>query len=346
MSSVNSVLQPLAVSQPRLTLGQTVLAIGVVNGLDQSIYDVPYIIGSLRSAATYFGSGSRFTRGLAELMRQGATDIIAVAISDESDLVNLLDYLVDQPFDIVVPIGLNASVPSRVSLFANFAHTREQLGRPVVVVMSADGTQPNPGLSCPLIPAQPVAINTARYFVFAVDQLIFNPNLPAQYIADAAPSVAGLISRFPAQISVTNQTLRKVKLASELDATTRQSLSKNGFFCLRNSVRKGVTPQAAVTAASSGSYLNSLTILRCTQYVTAYLQQQTQGWVGEPAPSQVQKLVSDILTSLQDQGVILAYSANTQVAQVQGTITITLSILPPYETQMVTVYTRVNLQSQ
>jgi hypothetical protein len=61
--------------------------------------------------------------------------------------------------------------------------------------------------------------------------------------------------------------------------------------------------------------------------------------------SGISQAVTTILDELKRAGAILAYDVNVQIAQVAGAVTITLAILPLYETQMVTVYTRINLQA-
>jgi len=56
---------------------------------------------------------------------------------------------------------------------------------------------------------------------------------------------------------------------------------------------------------------------------------------------QVQGIVSRLLAGLQRSGVILAYDSTITIAQVAGAITMSLNLLPPYETTMQTVSTSV-----
>jgi hypothetical protein len=362
MSFVNSILQPISISQPPLTLGQTVLTIGIDPTLPSSTYINPYLVNSIQSAATYFGGGSAYTRALGEVVAQGAASILSVVVGQESDLPNLFNYLIDQPFDVVLPVGLTANM-SRLSLFGNFAYSREQKGQPVMVVMQVDTT---PGwaslLSSPvgtlapsiLIP-QSGPMSTSRYFVYTPDSVYINPNIPSQYVAPAANSIAGLMVRNAPQISATNETLRGVKFLSSSTCPTASAgaFTDVGYTVLRNSVRNGVVPYKGVTGTStspsSSIYspnLHNLATLRALQYVAKYVRSKTIAQVGEPSNGRISGLVTQALTDLKTAGVILAFDANVQINQLKGSVTAAISVLPPYETQMVTVYTRINLQAR
>lgn len=337
--------------------GQTVLAIGIVPGLPSSSYYTPFAIESVASAANLFGAvgaGTDFVRSIAEVARQGAPGITAICVAGENELPSLFDYLTDVPFDVVLPARLVANT-SRLNLFSSFAYGREQQGQPIVVVMSALSDTINHltttstgallGLS-----SQDATVALARYFVFTLDQLYVNPNLPSQYQADAAPSVVGLMVRNLPSVSITNQTLRGVLPVSLYAATDAKLLANAGYTVLSRSVRHGLVPYLGVTGTSTASSdrnyspnFHRLQTLRTQQYVVQLLWAAVNKLIGEPAGSSVRGTVSKLMDGLVSQGIILAYDSNVAIAQAAGSITIALDVLPVSETTMLTVSTRVNI---
>jgi hypothetical protein len=329
--------------------------LGVVPGLDLSIYNTPYIITDLVSAANLYGYG-RFTRAIGELFRQSAPCIIAVAIYQESDLSAVFDYLKDIPYDILVPAGMIAT-PSNLALFGQFSYLRSQIGFPTITVMPAD---PSPGVAA--LTASPDGYNAGfntlenaldvlgRNFVLTLDQVLINPNIPSQYQADAAPSVAGLMAKLTPAVSITNETLAGLNLLNPYDTSDAQALSNAGYTVLKYHIRNGVSPFYGVTATSNNpsspiysSDFHTLSTMRIANAVSRALRDLTVSFIGDPAPSNLTPLVVGVLDTLKSAGTILAYTYDITVQAVQSAVYITVSVLPPFETDFIQVSAQINL---
>jgi hypothetical protein len=348
-------LAPIPVGLPDFNAATTVLAIGVVPGLDASVYGIPYVIENTISAANAFGLG-RFTRAIGELFRQQTPTIIAIALADEDDIPSIFNYMIDQVFSIIVPVGLTITT-NRAKLFGQFAYQREQRGRPVVIVMSAD---PSPGVDA--LVASPVAatagsiiaspnnILLSRYFVVTLDQVIVNPDIPSEYQADAAPAIAGLIAKTPVKTPITYQSLLGLELANPYSNTDLVRLSTAGYTVCTNSIRHGAVPFLGVTATSadpnnanySAGY-HKLSTFRVASYVANSLQDATFSLIGENSAGLINDVIKKDLDALKSGGIILDYDYDVQVYQTASLINIDVSILPPYETTMISVTSQVRL---
>ena len=337
--------------------GRTALALGIVPGLPASSYYTPFAIDSIASAANLFGApgaGTDFVRALGELARQGVPALTAIAIAGENELPSLFDYLTDVPFDVMVPCRLIANQP-RLQLLGPFAFSREQQGQPISIVMEAlpDTISHLTSVSTGSLlgpSAFDSTVALARYFVFTLDQLYFNPNLPSQYQADAAPSVAGLMVRNLPSVSITNQILRGVKPVSLYSPADAKVLAAAGYTVLTRSIRHGITPYLGVTGTSTtpgtSNYspnFHRLQTLRTQQYVVSRLWSSTLDLIGEPSSSSVRATVSRLMDELVSTGVIVDYGSNISISQAAGSISIALDVLPLGETTALTVSTRVNL---
>jgi hypothetical protein len=355
-SLIQSQLQPLSATAATLPLGKTILLVGYVPGLTNAAYYVPYVVGSLTTAATSFGSGTRLTRAIGEILLQGADAILAVAV--DANYSSIFTYLSDLPFDILCLVGFGLDTGTVYNDFTSFAYARENRGLPITIVGSvaeqlAANLIGNPlSINSIISSAGGSPINYGRYVVALPDQVVVNPNTPTAYTTDAAPCFAGLLGSTDPWISATNQFLQGVTLPNPYSAAQITTLSSLGYTMLRNTVRGGVVVNAAVTTtsstASAAAYqptFHTHSTYRSIQYVESYLHSALQSTIGESNVSGISQAVTTILDELKRAGAILAYDVNVQIAQVAGAVTITLAILPLYETQMVTVYTRINLQA-
>jgi hypothetical protein len=347
---------PLTTTPPSFPAGKTVLAIGVVSGLADSVYNTPYIVRDLISAATFFGVGS-FTRALGELIRQGAGAIIAVAVYQYSDMPIMLDLFRTISYDVLLPVGVLANA-STLPAFSSFSAGMQNQGNAFITVMAVD---PTPGVAS--LVASPVGAlcgtyndglnpfdSIARNFVFTLDQVTINPNVPSQYQASSAASIAGMMANTLPQTSLANMTLTGLNATNLYDPTDAMSLSNAGYMVLRSSARRGITPFLAVTgtstSASATNYspnFHNLSTMRSINYVITQLNVLTQSLIGEPSPTNVSTSVTNLLTSIQNQGTIIDFNVTTTVAALAGQILINVSVLPYGETIYANVSQQVNL---
>jgi hypothetical protein len=77
--------------------------------------------------------------------------------------------------------------------------------------------------------------------------------------------------------------------------------------------------------------------------VTLLIQQRTSQLIGEPSGNTIKQAITALLGVLKQQGVVVAYDLDIQVAEAVGAVTIVLAVQPQSETTMVTVTTQVNL---
>lgn len=335
--------------------GQTVLVIGIIANLDPSAYYVPVVVGTISSAANLYGYGP-LTRALGELRRQGAGSIVAIALPNTDDLPRLFNYIVDLDFDVILPVGLPAS-PSFINQLGTFTYQREQLSKPVMVVMGATPAaamlttlNAPPGIYAPIIPGTYPNV-TARNFVFTLDQVTVNPDLPSQYTTNAAASIAGLMTRKMPNVSITGATLYGVSASGLYSATDALNLSNSGYTVLRKTTRHGLVPYLGVTGTATGMLYNyssgyhKITTIRCAQFVTSSIQRATRSLIGEPSGSAVSDIVRGVLGNLQTQGIIISSESRISIHQAASSITISVAILPPFETTMITVTSQVNFKA-
>jgi hypothetical protein len=280
---------------------------------------------------------------------------MVVAIPNESQYAQLFTSLADLPFDILVVAGLLAT-PTRITNFANLVSAREALGVPITIVMAAD---PTPGVST--LTASPIGVNAgintalvppsplARSFVFTLDQVMINPNVPSQYQADAAPSIAGLLGREKPKTSVTNVPLQGLELVSPYSATDSANLAAAGYLVLRQSVRRGPVPYLAVTGASNiasnqnySPLYHRLTSIRIINYVVNTLRTALLPFIGTTTATAAIKTAGSTLQSLVTSGTILSYEYSATTMMLAGKITIDTALLIPYETRTISLRAQVS----
>lgn len=340
-------------------LGHTLLLVGILPGLDTSIYGTPYDVQSTISASTVFGNGL-LTRAIGEAFRQGAPRVFAVALSDESNISSFFDQVTDLLFDICVPVGL-AGTPDRYQTFATIAYQREQYCVPFLTVFETDITHgsavsvltsniPSTAAGTIQVPGSPNPLVLSRYFMSVPDQIIVNPNIPSQYQTSAATSIAAAMAKNGPQGNITNKPLQGVQLVGGYSTSDALTLANNGYTTLRNSARRGLVVNYGVTATSSivgsinysPSFHNAGTV-QTVHYVVSSLQQAGANLIGNTSSQNINSVIQSTLDTLKNTGIINDASYQLSINQLVGAVYITLDLVVPNETQKISVQSQLTL---
>ncbi len=347
---------PISANPPSLPVGKTVLAIGVVPNLATSVYNTPYLVTDLLSAANFFGIGS-FTRALGELIRQKAGAVVAIATYQYSDIPPILDLFRSIQYDVLLPVGVLANTQTLGDL-TPFVTSMCQQDSPIICAMAAD---PTPGVAS--LVANPVGaicgtyndgLNTntslARNFVFTLDTVTINPNVPSQYQASVCASIAGLMASTSPQTSLANTTLTGLAQTTLYSTTDAANLSNAGYTVLRYTARKGVTPYLAVTGTSTNSSAGNYTVnfhnlssIRTFNYIVVQIKNLLTSLIGSSNTTNVTKNVTNLMDSIKASGIIIQYTLNVNISAVLGQVYVNLAILPYNETQFIQISQQVNL---